>query len=234
VSYFDHREGGEVKIFGSYNNKQTNKATKPKRQCPLHTKRRKKESERPSRQEPAGHLVTVRHSNVFLNYWKWFTVWRPWSVKQNQNHMVGGQRDQIGGSDQKSDNCNMQTTRNRCAGLSFFHLRTSGTNFTLLAGPVAHKDTGRSWIFRGSEFRTYQNLISQENGWHGRSMARYSSDDPYYRLGHIHTCFYVRACRLVMGTTSYVPWNGRERRLVTVDFTEGCSSEGDPRVSRVY
>jgi len=29
---------------------------------------------------------------------------------------------------------------------------------------------------------------------------RYSSDDPYYRLGPVYTCLYVRPCRLVTGT----------------------------------
>ena len=33
---------------------------------------------------------------------------------------------------------------------------------------------------------------------------RYSPDDPYYRLGPVHTCLYVRACRLVTRTSSYV------------------------------
>jgi len=49
--------------------------------------------------------------------------------------------------------------------------------------------------------------------------------DPYYRLGPVHTCLYVRACRLVTGTSSYVPWNGRGRRLV--ELTDGCYSGGD-------
>ena len=31
---------------------------------------------------------------------------------------------------------------------------------------------------------------------------RYSPDDPYYRPGPIYTCLYVRACRLVTGTSS--------------------------------
>ena len=31
---------------------------------------------------------------------------------------------------------------------------------------------------------------------------RYSPDDPYYRLGPVHTRLYVRACRLVTGTPS--------------------------------
>jgi len=54
---------------------------------------------------------------------------------------------------------------------------------------------------------------------------RYPSDDLYYRLGPVHTCFYVRACRLVTGTSFQVPWNGRGRRLV--EMTEGCYSRGD-------
>ena len=55
----------------------------------------------------------------------------------------------------------------------------------------------------------------------------YSPDDPYYRLGPVHTaaCLYVRACRLVTKTSFYVPWNGRGRRLV--ELTEGCYNEGD-------
>ena len=31
---------------------------------------------------------------------------------------------------------------------------------------------------------------------------RYSPDDPYYRLGPVHTCLYVRACQLVTRTSS--------------------------------
>ena len=54
---------------------------------------------------------------------------------------------------------------------------------------------------------------------------RYSPDDPYYRLWPVHTCLYVRACRLVTGTSSQVPWNGRGQRLV--DLTDECYSEGD-------
>jgi len=43
--------------------------------------------------------------------------------------------------------------------------------------------------------------------WSNEKMAdmdslRYSPDDPYYRLGPVHTCLYVRACRLVSGTSS--------------------------------
>jgi len=49
-------------------------------------------------------------------------------------------------------------------------------------------------------------------------------DEPYYRLGPVHTCLYVRACRLVTGTSSWVPWNGRGRRLVAL--TDGRYSEG--------
>jgi len=43
---------------------------------------------------------------------------------------------------------------------------------------------------------------------------RYSLDDSYYRLGPVRTCLYVRACQLVTGTSSQVPWNARGRRLV--------------------
>jgi len=70
----------------------------------------------------------------------------------------------------------------------------------------------------------------------------YSPDDPYDRLGPIHMCLYVRACRLVTGTSSMfghggfgakapplaarpVPWNGRGRRLV--ELTDGCYSGGN-------
>jgi len=35
---------------------------------------------------------------------------------------------------------------------------------------------------------------------------QYSPDDPYYRLGPIHKCLYVRACRLVTGTSSNLPF----------------------------
>jgi len=34
--------------------------------------------------------------------------------------------------------------------------------------------------------------MADMNGLH------YSPDDPYYRLGPVHTCLYVRACRLVV------------------------------------
>ena len=34
---------------------------------------------------------------------------------------------------------------------------------------------------------------------------RYSPDDPYNKLGPLHTCLYVRACRLVTGTSSEPP-----------------------------
>ena len=45
---------------------------------------------------------------------------------------------------------------------------------------------------------------------------RYSPDDPYYRLGPVHTCLYVRACRLVSGTSSYpLEWAREETGGVT-------------------
>jgi len=56
---------------------------------------------------------------------------------------------------------------------------------------------------------------------------RYSPDDPYYRLGPVHTCLNVR----VRETGDWdlfldqVPWNGRGRRLV--ELTDGCYSGGD-------
>ena len=56
---------------------------------------------------------------------------------------------------------------------------------------------------------------------------RYSPGDPYYKLGPVHTCLYLGACRLVTGTSSWVLWNGRGRRLV--QLTNGCYSEGDPQ-----
>ena len=34
-------------------------------------------------------------------------------------------------------------------------------------------------------------------------------DDPYYGLGPVLTCLYVRACRLVTGTTFFVDILGR-------------------------
>jgi len=46
---------------------------------------------------------------------------------------------------------------------------------------------------------------------------RYSSDDLTYRLGPFHVCLYVR---LVTGTFSKVPWNGRGRKLVQLN--NGC------------
>jgi len=35
---------------------------------------------------------------------------------------------------------------------------------------------------------------------------QYFPDDPYYRLGPVHKCLYVRACRLVTGTSSNLPF----------------------------
>ena len=52
---------------------------------------------------------------------------------------------------------------------------------------------------------------------------RYSPDDPYYRLGPVHTCLYVRARET--GDWDLFPWNGRGRRLV--ELTEGCYGEGN-------
>jgi len=63
-------------------------------------------------------------------------------------------------------------------------------------------------------------LIVEKRIWMG-----YSPDDPYYRLGPVHTCLYVRACRLVTGTSFPVSWNGQGRRLV--ELTDGCYSGGD-------
>jgi len=72
----------------------------------------------------------------------------------------------------------------------------------------------------------------------------YSLDDPYYRLGLVHMCLYVRAYQLVTGTSSMfargsssakapplaarpVHWNGRGRRLV--ELTMSVTAEGIPR-----
>ena len=52
---------------------------------------------------------------------------------------------------------------------------------------------------------------------------RYSPDDPYYRLGPVHTCLYVRVRET--GDWDLFPWNGRGRRLV--ELTNGCYSGGD-------
>jgi len=49
----------------------------------------------------------------------------------------------------------------------------------------------------GMNARTWSNKKTADmNG------LRYSPDDPYYRLGPVHTCPCVRACRLVTGTSS--------------------------------
>jgi len=54
---------------------------------------------------------------------------------------------------------------------------------------------------------------------------RYAPDDPYYRLGPVHTCLYVRVRET--GDWDLFPgpleWAGR--RLV--ELTDGCYSEGD-------
>ena len=57
---------------------------------------------------------------------------------------------------------------------------------------------------------------------------RYSPEDLHYRLGPVHTCLYVRACRLVTGTSPQVTSNGRGRRLV--ELTEGCYREGNSQI----
>jgi len=38
---------------------------------------------------------------------------------------------------------------------------------------------------------------------------RYSHDDPYYRLGPVYTCLYLRACQLVTGTSFFLDILGR-------------------------
>ena len=59
--------------------------------------------------------------------------------------------------------------------------------------------------------------------WHGRSTL--FPWRPLLQTWPVHTCLYLGACRLVTGTSSWVPWNGRGRRLV--ELTEGCYSGGD-------
>jgi len=44
---------------------------------------------------------------------------------------------------------------------------------------------------------------------------RYSPDDPYYRLGPVNTCLYVRACRLVTGTSSGSEEVSREASILS-------------------
>ena len=64
--------------------------------------------------------------------------------------------------------------------------------------------------------------------WSARLLStalRYSPDEPYYRLGPVHTCLYVRVRETGDWDIFLVPWNGRGRRLV--ELTDGCYSEGD-------
>jgi len=42
----------------------------------------------------------------------------------------------------------------------------------------------------------------EEDQSHEDDANRGSRDDPYHILGPVHTCLYVRACRLVTGTSS--------------------------------
>jgi len=53
---------------------------------------------------------------------------------------------------------------------------------------------------------------------------RYSPDDPYYRLGPVHTCLYVRARETGDWDLFLGPGNGCERRLV--ELTNRCYSGG--------
>jgi len=62
---------------------------------------------------------------------------------------------------------------------------------------------------------------------------RYSPDDPYYRLGPVHTCLFVQV-RETGDLDLFLPWNRRGRKLVDqgsslngrgrklVELTEGC------------
>jgi hypothetical protein len=50
----------------------------------------------------------------------------------------------------------------------------------------------------------------------------YSPDDPYYRLGPVHTCLNVRVRET--GDWDLFPWNWRGQRLV--ELTDGCYSGG--------
>ena len=61
--------------------------------------------------------------------------------------------------------------------------------------------------YKKSQIETAESDLSKK--------TRFSPDDPYYslRLGPFHTCLYVRACRLVTGTSSTcqspplpIPW----------------------------
>jgi len=61
--------------------------------------------------------------------------------------------------------------------------------------------------------------------------VHYSSVDPYYTLGPVHTSLYVRVRETGDWDLFPVPWNGRGQSLV--QLTEGCYSGGFTRMNKV-
>jgi len=126
--------------------------------------------------------------------------------KKERNILQGGERSLVAAVLIALKGAYSQSSRRMgvtCTLVFFFHLRTSRINLTLPSrSQVCTKSLKRSRILLGSGFCTCHNLRFVDKKTADVDGLRYSPDDPYYRLGPVHTCLYVRACRLVTGTSS--------------------------------